>query len=146
MKYLLFVFYIICIFFKGDILSDYKYVIPEGFETINTLEENGVLGFVDEFGNGVDIYIEKNDYTGPKKAYLMSINNSSPIYPFNRIILIKNKGFSVKAFLFNSGDLQTHDEFEKKALTLLRSIAQGGPNETLRDLYVGFFDNSAVFR
>lgn len=155
MKYFLFVLFFISLGFSPQnpyLLNDaeYTYILPEGFEIINTLEENGVLSAVDEHGNGVDIYVDNVDIdinaqirllkeewkdlmVGEKVlsdgGYIMRISTEDVIYPVDTIVVIRQQGFWVKAVFLKLGDSQTHSVFEEEAVTLLRSIAQGARHE-----------------
>ncbi len=157
MKQILFIFYFIGTLFTNQSAcstnEEYSYKLPPNFRVINTLEENGVFGVVDTYGNGVDIYIEsvddfnvdmdleicleKRDWKGsikeerqlPDSGYLARVNNKSGIYPVDTIVIIPKSGFLVKANFLKRGDPQTHAAFENKVMQLLRSIARGGSHE-----------------
>lgn len=132
--------------------SDYTFILPEGFEVINTLERNGVLTVTDQYENGLDIYIDsKNVYPDkdleicllkrewedhiideqelPDGGYLIHIETQSVIDPITTIMIFPKQSFVVKAFLMKLGDSQTHAAFEEKAMKLVRSIARGGTYE-----------------
>jgi hypothetical protein len=150
MKYTFFIFYFISSIFGHQMDAGYTYVLPEGFEVINTWEENGVLSTVDEYGNGVDIYIDNVDIdidieisllrqewadlvigeeALPNDGHIIRVDSKNIIYPVDTIVIIPKQGFWVKAFFLKLGDPQTHEVFEGEAMNLLRNIARGGDHE-----------------
>jgi len=133
MKYLLF---FVSLLFSGpqaindcNTSAEFTYELPDGFTVSHTFKENGLFGAVDEFGNGINVYIKYGEFPvedDEDEGRLTAIDNPGPIDPYNAIFVVQKGGFEVQAYLYEFGDPQTHGPFEVKAMNLARSFAQGG--------------------
>jgi len=125
---------------------------PYGFEITNTWAKNGVLSMFDKAsGNGIDIVVDTKSVDMDKKilsireewsksilneektsdsGHIFRIKNASKIQPVDTIILLPKQAFILEAYEMRTGDQKTHGAFEDSALTVLRSIEQGGTNES----------------
>ena len=167
MKLVFYLFYIVSFVISGqaiahDVDPNVSFAVPEGFEVINTIEENGVLTLADVHGNGLDIYIEQDDFEGTVEDTIsdysgqilsqtvasngdvwLKINVQESEYPADTIIVSKQREFTVVAYLFELGPVQTHGEFEVRVDKLLRSFAQGGNDVSQKVSFIDeFFDNN----
>jgi hypothetical protein len=136
-------------------ITDLTFFQPRGFEITNTWGENGVLSMYEKSsGNGIDILIDtkttekrgfddkilstRNEWSesilGEEKlevgGHIFRIKNASKIQPVDTIILIQKEGFIIEAYLMKTGVFSTHSAFEDSAVEILRSIEQGGSDET----------------
>lgn len=135
-------------------IGELTFFQPEGYIVTNTWEENGVLTIADEAGNGLEVYINKenvdnmdkmilsiredeseriiNEEKLHKGGHLFRIRNIDKIYPVDTIILIPKNSFIIEAYLLKVGDPQTHAAFEDNAHKILRSIEQGETTDEKR--------------
>jgi len=120
-------------------LPEFIYELPNGFAVSHTFKENGLFGAVDEFGNGINVYVEYGEFLVENSSlkvvdeeryedgsYLLIVDNPVPIDPYNAIFVVPKGGFTVQAYFYELGDPQTHSVFQDNAMNLARSFAQGG--------------------
>ena len=113
--------------------------VPEDFTITNTWENNGVLSFVDEYGNGVDIYkLPSNVDIETGKVFIERKTVIDAIDPVDTIVTLKGEVFILEAYFLKLGDPFTHEEFERKAIQFLRNLAQGGRHGKASSVCGGF--------
>ena len=134
-------------FFECNTHAEFAYKLPDGFETLNTFEENGLLTVLDGFGNSANIYLEERKSSSEENpfddlniatygevrfedgGYLARFRDNGPIDPFDTAFYFHRGNRAVYAFLYRDGDPKTHGVFEEKTMQIAREIAQGGKNE-----------------
>ncbi|MBA4336524.1 hypothetical protein C0416_01990 [bacterium] len=108
--------------------SEFNVELPDGFTVTHTFKENGLFGAVDEFGNGINVYIKNGEFESDVQpdGSMFIVDNPGPIDPYNAIFVVPKGGSTVQAYLYEFGDPQTHGAFEDQVVKLARSFAQGG--------------------
>jgi len=108
-----------------DILIDTKSVGMRGFD-------EKIMSIRNEWSNSI-LGEEKLEGSGHVFRINTAIDGSRggvKIQPIDTIILTRKDGFIVEAYLMKTGVFSTHSAFENSAFEILRSIEQGGSDET----------------
>lgn len=157
MKYVFASIYTIWVIFSGHA---YFYVdVPEDYIVTNTWAKNGVLTVVDKYGNGADVdivrgfdfdeaveslkhewglIIKKHPYE-IENTLIFSVEVTDKINPVEKIILVKNDGFLVKACLYKTEASHSHGAFESDVITMLKGIRKGESYEKAWNVFLPGF-------